>query len=258
MARAIWKGVIRMGSVKLPVKFYSAVSEKSVHFRLLHKTDHQPVKQKLVSSATGEQISADDIRSAYPVSSRQLVILEDEDLAKLEPESSRDIEVKKFVDLESIDHRLYERAYFLGPDSDGSDYFAAAEALRKKGKEGVARWVMRNKEYVGALRYEDGYLMLITLRYADEVIDANALEPPEGKALNPKEVRMAEQLVEALEADFDPAKFHDEYRERVLDLVKTKERGGKVKVTKFRAKKTTDESLDHVLAASLAAARKAS
>jgi len=212
MARAIFKGVIRMGSVKLPVKFYSAVSEKTVHFRLLHKTDHQPVKQKLVSSATGKEINPDDIRRAYPVSSRQLVILEDEELEKLEPESSRDIEIRKFVDPESIDHRLYERAYFLGPDGDSGDYFAAAEALRKKGKEGIGRWVMRNKEYVGALRYEDGYLMLIALRYAEEVIDAKALEPPEGKALNPKEIRMAEQLVETLEADFDPAKFHDEYR----------------------------------------------
>jgi len=258
MARAIWKGVIKIGSTKLPVKFYSAVSEKNVHFRLLHKTDHQPVKQKLVSSSTGEQIDSDEIRKAYPVSSRQLVILEDEELDKLEPKSSRDIEIKKFVDPEAIDHRLYERAYFLGPDSDSGAYFAAAEALRKKGKEGVARWVMRNKEYVGALRYEDGYLMLITLRYAEEVIDASALEPPEGKALNPKEIHMAEQLVEALEAEFDPEKFHDEYRERVLDLVKTKERGGKVKIKKFRPKKTADTSLDSVLAASLAAARKAS
>ncbi|HJT16189.1 MAG TPA: Ku protein [Thermoanaerobaculia bacterium] len=257
MARAIWKGVIKIGSVKLPVKFYSAVHEQTVHFRLLHKTDHQPVKQKLVN-ADGDAISNDDIRKAYPVTSRQLVMLDDEELDKLEPKSSRDIEIRKFVDAESIDHRLYERAYFLGPDSDASAYFAAAEALRKKGKEGVARWVMRNKEYVGALRYEDGYLMLISLRYADEVIDANALEPPEGRALNPKEIRMAEQLIEALEAEFDPSQFHDEYRERVLDLVKTKERGGKVKVKKFRPKKTADESLDNVLAASLAAARKAS
>lgn len=257
-ARSIWKGVIKIGSTKLPVKLYSAVHEQNVHFRLLHKTDHQPVKQQLVSSSTGDPIDNDEIRKAYPVTSRQLVILEDEELEKLEPESSRDIEVRKFVDPESIDHRLYERAYFLGPDGDSADYFAAAEALRKKGKEGVARWVMRNKEYVGALRYEDGYLMLITLRYAEEVIDAEALEPPEGRALNPKEVRMAEQLIEALAAEFDPTQYHDEYRERVLDLVKTKARGGKVKVAKFRPKKTTDESLDNVLAASLAAARKAS
>ncbi|HUJ14003.1 MAG TPA: Ku protein [Thermoanaerobaculia bacterium] len=258
MAQAIWKGVIKIGSVRLPVKFYSAVHDESVHFRLLHKTDHAPVKQKLVSSATGDELSAGDIRKAYPVTPRQMVILEDEELDKLEPKSSRDIEIKKFVDPDTIDHRLYERAYFLGPDGDSGDYFAAAEALRKKGKEGVARWVMRNREYAGALRYEDGYLMLITLRYAEEVIDANALEAPSGRALNPREVQMAGQLIEALESEFDPTQYHDEYRARVLELIKTKQRGGKVKVKAFRPKKTDDQSLDRVLAASLARAKKAS
>ncbi len=252
MARAIWKGVIHIGSVRVPVKFYSAVHEHTTHFRLLHKTDHAPVKQKLVSSATGEEVSREEVRKAYPVTKRQLVILEDEDLEKLEPKSSRDIEIKKFVSPESIDHRWYERAYFLGPDNDRDAYFAAAEALVSKKKEGIARWTMRNREYVGALRPVDGYLMLITLRHADEIIDAAALTPPMGRALDSREVKMAEQLISALEEPFDPAQFRDEYHDRVMDLIKTKARGGKVKVTKFRPKKTEDNQLDKALQASLA------
>ncbi len=252
MARAIWKGVIRIGSVRVPVKFYPAVHEHTIHFRLLHKTDHAPVKQKLVSSATGQAVDPSEVKKAYPVTKRQLVILDDAELEKLEPESSRDVEVKKFVSPESVDHRWYERAYLLGPDNDKDAYFAAAEALRSKKKEGIARWVMRNREYAGALRYEDGYLMLITLRHADEIIDAEALEPPKGRALDGREVRMAEQLIGALEERFDPSQFRDDYRQRVMDLIKTKARGGRVKVTKFRPKKTEDDQLDKALRASLA------
>jgi DNA end-binding protein Ku len=255
-ARAIWKGVIKIGTARVPVKFYSAVHEHTIHFRLLHKTDHAPVQQKLVSSATSEPVEREVVRKAFPVTKRELVILENEDLEKLEPKPSRDIEVKKFVSPESIDHRWYERAYFLGPDTDKDAYFAAAEALRSKKKEGIARWVMRNRAYVGALRYDDGYLMLITLRLADEIIDAEALEPPAGRALDAREVKMAEQLVDALEERFDPTQFRDEYRERVMDLIKTKSRGGKVKVARFTPKKTTDDKLDKALQASLAGLRR--
>jgi DNA end-binding protein Ku len=234
------------------VKFYSAVHEHTIHFRLLHKTDHAPVKQKLVSSATGEEVPRDEVRKAYPVTKRQLVILEDEELEKLEPEASRDITIRKFVSSDDIDHRWYERAYFLGPDNDRDAYFAAAEALRTKKKEGITQWVMRGRSYVGSLRYEDGYLMLITLRHADEIIDAAALSPPAGRALDAREVKMAEQLISALEEPFDPTQFRDEYHDRVMDLIKTKSRGGKVKVTKFQPKKTTDDQLDKALQASLA------
>ena len=158
---------------------------------------------------------------------------------------------------EAIDHRWYERAYFLGPDGDTKGYFAAAEALRRKKKEGVARWVMRNKEYVGALRNEDGYLMLITLRHADEIIDAGALPRPAGRALDPREIRMAEQLISALEERFDPAALHDDYRARVLELIESKAHGRKPKVAKFRPKKTDEETLGNALEASLRGLKKA-
>jgi DNA end-binding protein Ku len=254
-ARAIWKGVVHVGTQKVPVKLYSAVQDRKVHFRLLHKTDKQPVKQQLVSSESGESFSYADVRKAFPLTRGRMVVLESEDLEKLAPKDSRDIEITRFVGIGEIDHRWYERAYYLGPDGDAKAYFAAASALAKKKKEGVARWTMRDKEYVGALREEHGYLMLIVLRHADEIISAESLKPPAGRALAAREIEMAEQLVQALHGEFDPAQYRDEYRARVRELIDTKAKGHKPKVVKFRPKKETDDVTD-ALAASLAGMKK--
>ena len=255
-ARAIWKGVLKLGTVKVPVKLYSAVTDRTVHFRLLHKADKQPVKQKLVSSESDETVEYADVRKAYPIDRGRMVVLEDEELEKLKPKESRDIEITRFVDPDDVDPSFYDRAYYLGPDGDAKAYFAAAEALAKKGKEGIAKWVMRDREYAGALKEEDGYLMLITMRHADEIIDASALKPPAGRALDKRELAMAEQLLAALHGEFDPSEYRDEYRARVLDLVEMKAKGKKPKVVKFRPKTSKDDQLDDVLAASLAKVKK--
>jgi DNA end-binding protein Ku len=257
-ARAIWKGVIKFGSSKLPVKLYSAVQDHTIRFRLLHKTDKAPVKQEMVDAEEGEPVESSKIQKAFPISKNRLVILESAELEKIEPKESRDISVSRFVNPADIDHRWYERAYYLGPDGDSADYFAAAEALKAKKKEGVAHWVMRKKEYVGALREENGYLILITLRNADEVIDADALPRPTGRPLDKREVAMAEQLLNALVGEFDPSQFRDEYRDRVMNLINTKARGGRVKVVKFTPRTTRDASLDKALQASLASVRRKS
>ncbi len=254
-ARAIWKGVVHVGTLKVPVKLYSAVQDRTVHFRLLHKTDKEPVKQQLISSATDEPVEYAEVRKAFPITRGRLVMLEKEELETLEPEDSRDIEITRFVNIGAIDHRWYERAYYLGPDGSAKAYFAAAAALERKKKEGVARWVMRDRSYVGSLRVEQGYLMLITLRHAEEIIAADALKPPGGRALQQREIQMAEQLLEALHDEFDPAQFRDEYRARVMDLIETKAAGKKPKVVKFRPKKETDDVTD-ALAASLAGMKK--
>jgi DNA end-binding protein Ku len=251
-ARAIWKGVIVIGKQKVPVKLYSGVQDRTIHFRLLHRTDQAPVKQKLVDADRGEEVAEGDVRRAFPVTRTQLVALRDEELEKLEPEPSREIEISRFVDPRDIDHRWYERAYFLGPDSDNNEYFAVAEALDKKKKEGVAHWVMRGKQYLGALRAEGPYLMLITLRYAEEIVDASSLEGPGGRALDKRELAMAERLVDALAGRFDPSEYRDEYRARVMELVETREKGGRVKIRKFKPRPTKDNALTNALEASLA------
>lgn len=255
-ARAIWKGVIRVGTLKVPVKLYSAVTDRTVHFRLLHKTDKQPVKQKLVSSGTDDTVDYKEVRKAYPLTRGRMVALEKEELEKLEPEDTRDIQITRFVNPHEIDYRWYDRPYYLGPDGDSKAYFAAAAALEKKGKEGIARWVMRDKQYIGALVPEDGYLMLITLRHADEIIAADALKAPTGRPLQKREIEMAAQLVAALHSEFDPSQFRDEYRARVMELVEAKAAGGgRQKVKVFRPRVVKEDAITDALAASLAATK---
>ena len=255
-ARAIWKGVLRIGTIPVPVKLYSAVEDRSIHFRLLHKTDHAPVRQQLVGSETEDPVESAEVRKAFPLSRNRLVVLEDEDLESLEPEESRDIEITRFVGTDALDHRWYQRAYFLGPDGSTKAYFAAAAALEKEKRTGIARWVMRARAYVGALRAEEWYLQLIALRHADEIVDVETLQPPGGRPLAQREIEMAAQLLAALHDRFDPAKFHDQYRARVLDLVEAKAAGKKPKVATFRPRVTSEERLDKVLEASLAGARR--
>jgi DNA end-binding protein Ku len=252
-ARAIWKAHIRFGAVDVPVKLYSAVQDRAVHFRLLDAKRHEPVKQHMVDPDTGKVVDPGDIRRAYETDEGELVILGDEELADAAPEPSRDIQITRFVPPEEITHQWYDRPYFLGPDEQDEAYFALAAALAKRNVEGVAHWIMRNKEYVGALRAEGDYLMLITLRHAGEVVPASALPAPTGRALDEREVNMARQLVKAMEDPFDITAYHDEYRERVQELVEAKAAGKVVRFPRAKAKKAETDLAD-VLEASLAAA----
>jgi DNA end-binding protein Ku len=252
-ARAIWKGVIRFGGVEVPVKLYSAVEGRGVHFRLLHEKDLAPVSQQMVNPETGDVVEYADVRRAFQTEGGDLVMVDDDELAELEPEASRDIEITRFLDPQVITHQWYDRPYFLGPDGSDDAYFALAEALRKQDKEGVARWVMRKKEYVGALRVEGDHLMLMTLRHAGEVVPATALQSPGGRALDKREVQMATQLVAALEDELDMTAYRDEYRDRVMELVEAKAAGKVVKFPKA-SKRSADASLAEMLKESLAAA----
>lgn len=254
MARAIWKGVIRFGGAEVPVKLYAAVRDRSVHFRLLHEDTLTPVKQRMVDPVTGAVVPYDEIRRGYEVEEGVFVVLEEEELEELEPEKSRDIEITRFLDPDLINHQWYDRPYHLGPDGQDAAYFALVEALEKQGTEGVARWTMRNKEYVGALRAEDGHLVLITLRHAGEVISASALAPPKGRKPEARELDMAEQLISALAADFDPSAFADEYRDRVLELVEAKAEGKTVQLRQPERRRAAGD-LAASLEASLAAAK---
>jgi DNA end-binding protein Ku len=254
MARAIWKGVIRFGDVEAPVKLYSAVQDRGVSFRLLHEKTLQPVKQRMVNPLTGGVVPYEEVRRGYEVEEGVFVVLEPDELESIQPAPSRDIEVTRFLDPSLINHQWYDRPYHLGPDEDVKAYYALVAALEAEGKEGLAHWTMRNKAYTGALRAEDGHLVLITLRSAEEVISAADLEPPRGRQPDPKELKMAEQLVAALEDSFDPAAYRDEYRDRVLELVEAKAEGRTLKFRKPTEREEADD-LAKSLEASLKAAR---
>src|SRR4030095_13711586 len=226
-ARAIWKGKLKLGSTAVPVKLYSAVSDKTIRFHILEDRTQLRVKQHMVDPGTNKEVPNDEIQKGYQIEPGTFVILTDEELEKLQPEPSRNIEITRFVPPDHVSSQWYDRPYYVGPDGDQNNYFALVDALANKDREGIARWVMRGKEYAGALRSQDDYLMLVTLRHPEEVISALDLPTPSGKALDKKEIGMAKQLVELLEGEFDPNEFHDEYRERVLEFIELKAKGKK-------------------------------
>jgi len=230
MARAMWKANLVVGGERIPVKLYAAVSDQRVSFRLLHKADGTPVKQRMVHPVTHKEVPPDDVRRGVEVEEGTFVLLSDTELAKSEPEASRDIEITRFVPKSAVDSGYFDRPYYLGPDGDDGAYAALAQVLDKTGRLGVAEWTMRGKRYHGVLEARGNGLALVTLRSAEEVVPASALSRPTGGAISPGERKLAEQLVAALDANFDPGAFHDEYRERVQKLVAAKARGRKLKV----------------------------
>jgi len=254
-ARAIWKGMIRFDGVRVPVKLYSAVEDRSVHFRLLHRKDLAPVRQALVNPQTDQVVPFEETGRAYITEAGDRVLLDQAELEALEPQPSRDIEILGFLPHQAIDHRWYDRPYYLGPDGESAEYFALADALEAMAVEGLARWVMRNKAYVGALQIYQGYPMLISLHHAEEVIPVEALEPPQGPPLDQRELGLARQLIEMLEAEFQPQAYRDEYRNRVLEMLSAKARGKRVK-TRAPRQRERDEDVGHALEASLRQARK--
>lgn len=249
-ARAMWKAELAIGKSRVPVKLYAGVQDHNVHFHLLHEKDEARVEQRLVDPETDEPVPNEELRKGYETQPGTFVILEPEELAELEPEPSRDIEVTRFVPNGAIHHQWYERPYWLGPDGDTESYFALAAALREREHEGVARWVMRKRPYIGALRLEGDHLMLVALRHAGEVVLPSEVKAPGGKDLDAREKKLAEQLVDALADHFDPAAYHDTYRERVQELVDAKAKGKKPKLQRPKTKKAPD-SLEAALAASL-------
>jgi DNA end-binding protein Ku len=178
------------------------------------------------------------------------VLLNASELEVLEPEPSRDIEILGFLPQHVIDHRWYNRPYYLGPDEDNAEFFALAEAMEGMQVEGLARWVMRNKSHVGALQLYQGYPMLMSLHHTEEVIPVESLAAPEGPPLDKRELGMARQLIEMLDAEFQPQEFHDEFRERVLEMLAAKAKGKK---GHKHAEKPRERTMDlsHALEASI-------
>jgi len=254
-ARAIWKGELKINSTKVPVKLYSAVQDQTVRFHILEQKSKTRVKQHMVDPDSGKEVPAEEIQKGFEVQPGTFVILDKEELAKLEPEASREIEITQFVPPSQIPPEYFDRPYYLGPDGDQAAYFALAEALQKKEREGVVRWVMRKQPYVGAIRSVDDYLMLFTLRNAEEVLSAKDLPKPSGRAPDKKELAMAAQLVDLLKGEFDPKEYKDEYRERVRDFVEKKAKGHKPKLHLVKSKRKT-AALDKVLSKSIEALKK--
>lgn len=254
-ARAMWKGELKLGTTKVPVKLYSAIQDRTVRFHILDDHYKKRVKQHMIDPDNGEEVPTEEIQKGYEIEPGRYVILTAEDLEKLQPPPSRDIEIVEFVAQTKISQQWYERPYYAGPDGDVKNYFALVEALQNTESEGIAHWVMRNKYYAGALRAVDDYLFLFTLRDAKEVILADELSKPSGAAPTQKELAMAKQLVSMLEGEFNPKEYKDEYRMRVEEFIEKKAKGRAPRLKAVKAKRKTT-ALDSVLAKSIESLRK--
>ena len=209
----------------------------------------------MVSPDSGDEVASEEIQKGYEIEPGRFVVVTDEELEALEPKPSRDIELTEFVPPEAISQQWFERPYYLVPDGDMDAYFALVEALEKRSREGIAHWVMRKKAYTGVLRAEGGYLLLVTLRNAEEVISAKDLPKPAGRAPTAKELSMAKQLVGLLEGEFKPTDYKDEYRERVMEFIEKKAKGKAPRLHAVKSKRKT-AALDSVLEKSLRSLRK--
>jgi DNA end-binding protein Ku len=234
VARAIWSGSISFGLLNVPVRLYSAVSKQTVRFRELREGDGSRVKHKRVAESDGKEVPYEKIVKGYEYAPDQYVVLSRDELSDLEPQRSRAIEIQDFVDLDEIDPIYFEQPYYLGPDKGAERAYALlVQAMRDARKVAVARFVLRNKEHLAAIRPMDDVLTLTTMRFHDEVsspqdLDGEVFEEAKPKKAEKRELEMAKQLIESLTSDFDPAKYRDEYREELLDLLERKAEGKEV------------------------------
>lgn len=229
MPRAIWSGSISFGLVNIPVKLYSAVSRKTVRFNQIDADTGARVKQKRVSALDGEEVPYERIVKGFELPSGDYVTISDEEMAALDPEAVRTIDIAEFVDLVDIDPVFYDNAYFLVPDEQtAKPYKLLANAMEEAGKVGICHFVMRSKQYLAAVRPKDGKLLLSTMVYADEVVDSADIygfDLLDDVEIDPREQVMAEQLIATLESQFEPGKHKDTYREAVLELIDRKAAG---------------------------------
>jgi DNA end-binding protein Ku len=229
MARAIWSGTISFGLLNVPVKLYSAVSRKTIRFNELRSSDGARVRHKRVAEGTDEEVPYEEIVRGYEITPDRYVTFTREELAELDPAKTRTIDIQDFVDIGDIDPIYFESPYYLGP-AEGAEkaYSLLSEAMESSGKAAIARFVLRNREHLAAIRANDGVLTMTTMRFADEVVAPEELEdvlPQDSPRVQKKEVEMAEQLIGSLTAEFDPGQYRDEYREELISLIERKAEG---------------------------------
>ncbi len=259
MARAIWTGAISFGLVNVPVKLYSATSPKTVRFHQLSSKTGARIRQKRVDPTTGDEVPFEEIVKGYELSPDRYVLIDPEELDALDPKATKTIDIEEFVDLADIDPIYYDHSYYLAPTTGGAKaYRLLLEAMRESGKVGIGRVVLRSKQQLCALRPAGEVMTLSTMLFGDEVVPPDRIDELDavGEAeATQREMAMAQQLIESLSGEFDPTKYHDEYRERVLELIERKAAGEEIAVQPQAEETTPAPDLMAALEASLAAVR---
>jgi DNA end-binding protein Ku len=259
MPRSIWSGAISFGLVNVPVKLYSAVSRKTVRFHQLSAKTGTRIQQKRVDPSTGDEVAFDDIVKGYELTKESYVVVTPDELDALDPERTRTIDIEDFVDQAEIDPVYYDHPYYLAPDKGaGKAYRLLLDAMRESGKVAIARVVLRSKEQLVAIRPAGNALMMETMVFHDEVVAPDSIdelpEEADGKTSD-RELKMAQQLIDSLSSEFEPERYHDEYREKVLDLIERKAQGEEIATQPEAPEPARVPDLMAALEASLAAVK---
>jgi len=229
MARAVWSGSISFGLVNIPIKLYNSVSRKNVSFNQIDSRTGSRIKMKRVSTVDDAEVPYEAIVKGYELSPDRYVLIEPEELDALDPEATHTIDIEEFINLSEIDPIFYDAAYYVAPvKGTEKPYALLVRAMEQEGKVAIARFVMRTKQYLAALRPKDGKLLISTMVYADEIIPAEEISDLDGVEdidVSDRELAMAKQLIDSLTSEFTPEQFRDEYRDKVLELIEQKASG---------------------------------
>ena len=232
MARTIWKGALSFGLVNIPVGLYPATSDKSIHFNQFEEGTSDRIRYKKVNERTGEEVAQDQIVRGFDLGGGEYVIMTDEELESAEPKKSRQVEITDFVDQQDIDPVYFRSSYYLAPEGAGADkaYALLRQAMAESDRVAIATLVMRNKEYLVAIRPEGDALALHTMYFSDEVRQPGQDLPelPEENEVSDRELSMAQLLIESMQNDWDPARYHDTHREKVEALIEEKRQGHEI------------------------------
>jgi DNA end-binding protein Ku len=227
--RAIWKGSISFGLVNIPIALYPATRKEELKFRLLRKSDFSPVNYKRVAEKDGKEVPWNQIVKGYEYDKGQYIVLKDEDFQRVDLEATQTVDIQDFVDLDEIDPMFFYKPYYLEPQKGGDKAYALLrDSLQESKKVGIAKVVIKTRQYLAGVKPEDGALVLELMHFAEELADTSKLHIPKKVEVGKREMNMATQLIDSMSSKWSPEKYRDEYREALMEVIEEKvEAGGK-------------------------------
>jgi len=227
--RAIWKGSISFGLVNIPIALYPATRREELKFRLLRKSDLSPVNYKRVAEKDGKEVPWDQIVKGYEYEKGKYVVLKDEDFERVDLEATQTVDIQDFVHVDEIDPMFFYKPYYLEPQKGGEKAYALLrDALEDSNKVGIAKVVIKTRQYLAGVKPEDGALVLELMHFADELADTEKLHVPKKVEVGKREMNMAKSLIDSMSSKWEPEKYRDDYREALMEVIEEKvEAGGK-------------------------------
>ena len=246
--RAIWKGSISFSLVNIPISLYPATKREELKFRLLRQSDLSPVNYKRVAEADGEEVPWEQIVKGYEYEKGKFVVLKDEDFKRADIEATQSVDIVEFVTLAEIDPMFFDRPYYLEPDKRGAKAYALLrESLKRNNKVGIAKVVIKTRQHLAAVKPEGNSLVLELMHFAEELVPTSSLKIPGQVEIGQKELSMATELIGQMSGEWEPEKYRDEYKHKLLHLIEQKiESGGEMPEAKGTSKKAPGKVIDLV------------